>query len=161
MAKKVPFVPPVPTLSKAPIAVTSVPEAQVVVAEEPTQALAEMSPAAFVQILPDTLPELEKFKKKHNGHFTEEQLNVLDKKIDKTRQAELAAASERSLSERGFPDHSSVIKQSRQLLKEPVPSGLRLFEAPDGYVMYGEKDETQVWYRMGNGGRGMWINPHR
>lgn len=57
---------------------------------------------------------------------------------------------------------SLKIADSRKLLDLPVQPGLKLFEAPDGFVMEGEEDKPHVWYRGGgDNGKGGWINPVR
>jgi hypothetical protein len=57
--------------------------------------------------------------------------------------------------------HQKRIAESREALKHPPEPGQAFFEAPDGYVIVGEADRAHVWYRYGNGGQGMWINPRR
>lgn len=44
---------------------------------------------------------------------------------------------------------------------EPLGAGQAYFEAPDGTLITGEANKDQIWYRAGNGGRGMWINRKR
>lgn len=44
---------------------------------------------------------------------------------------------------------------------EPLGPGQRYFEAPDGTVLIGEDTNPHMWYRAGNNGKGMWINPKR
>ena len=44
---------------------------------------------------------------------------------------------------------------------EPLGPGQKYFEAPDGTILIGEADMPQLWYRAGNEGRGMFINPKR
>lgn len=44
---------------------------------------------------------------------------------------------------------------------EPLGPGQRYFEAPDGTVLIGEDTNPHMWYRAGNNGNGMWINPKR
>lgn len=39
--------------------------------------------------------------------------------------------------------------------------GQKYFEAPTGEILIGEEDATHMWWRGGNGGKGMWINPKR
>lgn len=39
--------------------------------------------------------------------------------------------------------------------------GQKYFEAPDGTILIGEEDATHMWWRAGNGGKGMYINPKR
>ena len=39
--------------------------------------------------------------------------------------------------------------------------GQKYFEAPSGEVLIGEADATHMWWRAGNSGKGMWINPKR
>lgn len=44
---------------------------------------------------------------------------------------------------------------------EPLGPGQQYFEAPDGTVLIGEDTNPHMWYRAGNNGKGMWINPKR
>lgn len=44
---------------------------------------------------------------------------------------------------------------------EPLGPGQKYFEAPDGTVLIGEDNNPHMWYRAGNDGKGMWINPKR
>lgn len=44
---------------------------------------------------------------------------------------------------------------------EPLGPGQKYFEAPDGTMLIGEATANQIWYRNGNGGKGMWVNPKR
>ncbi len=44
---------------------------------------------------------------------------------------------------------------------DPLGPGQAYFEAPDGTVLVGEADKAQLWYRAGNGGKGMFINQKR
>lgn len=53
------------------------------------------------------------------------------------------------------------IAESRKALNQPLAPGQQFFEAPDGMIIIGEADRTQVFYRQGNGGKGMHINPKR
>lgn len=49
------------------------------------------------------------------------------------------------------------IKESRKILAGACPTGMRFFEAPDGFVIVAEASNEQVWYSHGK----MWINPRR
>jgi hypothetical protein len=53
------------------------------------------------------------------------------------------------------------INESRKALEQPVAPGQAFYEAPDGFIIVAEADKPQVWYRQGNNGKGMWINPRR
>lgn len=44
---------------------------------------------------------------------------------------------------------------------EPLGPGQKYFEAPSGEILIGEEDATHIWWRAGNGGKGMFINPKR
>jgi hypothetical protein len=44
---------------------------------------------------------------------------------------------------------------------EPLGPGQRYFEAPDGTVLIGEDTQPHIWYRAGNEGKRMFINPKR
>lgn len=44
---------------------------------------------------------------------------------------------------------------------EPLGVGQAYFEAPDGTILIGESSKPHLWYRAGNDGKGMWINPKR
>lgn len=44
---------------------------------------------------------------------------------------------------------------------EPLGPGQAYFEAPDGTVIIGEETADRLWYRQGNGGKGMYINKKR
>jgi len=44
---------------------------------------------------------------------------------------------------------------------EPLGPGQRYFEAPTGEILIGEDANPHMWFRQGNGGKGMWINPKR
>lgn len=44
---------------------------------------------------------------------------------------------------------------------EPLGPGQKYFEAPSGEILIGEEDATHMWWRAGNGGKGMFINPKR
>lgn len=57
-----------------------------------------------------------------------------------------------------FPPH---IAESRKALDHPLQAGQAFFEAPDGHIIVAESDRPHVWYRQGNNGEGMWINPRR
>lgn len=56
---------------------------------------------------------------------------------------------------------SERIAESRKALLVPLAPGQIFFEAPDGMIIVGEADRDHVWYREGNGGKGMFINPRR
>ncbi len=43
----------------------------------------------------------------------------------------------------------------------PLGPSQKYFEAPTGEVLIGEESATHMWWRVGNGGKGMWINPKR
>lgn len=53
----------------------------------------------------------------------------------------------------------------KTLLVKPVLDALgpgqKYFEAPTGEIIIGEEDATHLWWRAGNGGNGMFINPKR
>jgi len=49
------------------------------------------------------------------------------------------------------------IAESREVLKHPLEEGQEFFEAPDGFIIVGEKGRGRVFYRAGN----MYINPMR
>ena len=53
------------------------------------------------------------------------------------------------------------IADSRKALEHPLDPGQKFFEAPDGTIMVGESDNNHMWWRAGNGGQGMFINPRR
>lgn len=53
------------------------------------------------------------------------------------------------------------IAESRKALNEPLQPGMAIFEAPDGMVIVAEAKHQHVWYREGNHGKGMFINPRR
>lgn len=53
-----------------------------------------------------------------------------------------------------------IIAESREALKVPPEPGQRYFEAPNGYIQTGSKEEQQVWCRY-VGEKGAWINPRR
>lgn len=61
------------------------------------------------------------------------------------------------------PTEMEISKKPLKLapVLEPLGSGQKYFEAPDGTIMIGEADKDRLWYRKGNGGKGMWINPRR
>ena len=42
-----------------------------------------------------------------------------------------------------------------------INPGEKLFEAPDGTIIPGEKTKDRLWYRQMNDGKGGWINPKR
>ena len=44
---------------------------------------------------------------------------------------------------------------------EPLGTGQKYFEAPTGEILIGEADMPHLWFRAGNGGKGMFINPKR
>ena len=44
---------------------------------------------------------------------------------------------------------------------EPLGPGQKYFESPDGTILIGEADMPHMWYRAGNEGKGMFINPKR
>lgn len=44
---------------------------------------------------------------------------------------------------------------------EPLGPGQRYFEAPTGEILIGEDTNPHMWFRQGNGGKGLWINPKR
>lgn len=44
---------------------------------------------------------------------------------------------------------------------DPLGPGQKYFEAPSGEILIGEADATHMWWRAGNGGKGMFINPKR
>lgn len=55
---------------------------------------------------------------------------------------------------------SQRIKESREILKHPVPEGMVVFEAPDGFCMLGEADKPHMRYKTEDG-KSMLINPRR
>lgn len=57
--------------------------------------------------------------------------------------------------------HQQLVEDSRKALSQPLSPGQRFFEAPDGMIMIGEDHVGQMWYRLGNNGKGVWINPRR
>jgi hypothetical protein len=44
---------------------------------------------------------------------------------------------------------------------DPLGPGQKYFEAPSGEILIGEAGATHMWWRAGNGGKGMFINPKR
>jgi hypothetical protein len=44
---------------------------------------------------------------------------------------------------------------------EPLGPGQQYFEAPTGEILIGSSDATRLFFRAGNNGEGMWINPKR
>lgn len=44
---------------------------------------------------------------------------------------------------------------------EPLGPGQKYFEAPTGEILIGEADMPHLWFRAGNEGKGMFINPKR
>ena len=44
---------------------------------------------------------------------------------------------------------------------EPLGPGQKYFEAPSGEILIGEEGAPHMWWRAGNGGKGMFINPKR
>jgi hypothetical protein len=53
------------------------------------------------------------------------------------------------------------IAESRESLKQVLPSGQKFFESPEGFIVIGEADRTSVWCRAANHGKGLEINPRR
>lgn len=64
-----------------------------------------------------------------------------------------------------IPDEKEEeIQEEKPLLKNQVNAlgtGEKYFEAPDGTILVGSANADRLWYRAGNHGRGMWINPKR
>ncbi|MDE2102014.1 MAG: hypothetical protein KGL39_32510 [Patescibacteria group bacterium] len=56
-----------------------------------------------------------------------------------------------------------LIHESRKILLNPVPAGMRIFEAPNGYCMLGEAKKQEVLCRhfSKKGDSGIWIKPRR
>lgn len=52
------------------------------------------------------------------------------------------------------------IAESRELLKQPIPAGLKVFEAPDGFVVLAEAKAPYVLYTP-TGGKEIRIHPRR
>lgn len=44
---------------------------------------------------------------------------------------------------------------------EPLGPGQKYFEAPTGEILIGEETSPHLWFRAGNDGKGMFINPKR
>lgn len=44
---------------------------------------------------------------------------------------------------------------------EPLGPGQKYFEAPTGEVLIGDATADRMWFRAGNNGKGLWINPKR
>lgn len=65
------------------------------------------------------------------------------------------------VAEPGLTPEQQRIRESREVLKHPLPSGMAFFEAPDGFIIMAEADQPDVLYRQGNNGKGMRINPMR
>jgi hypothetical protein len=62
--------------------------------------------------------------------------------------------------------HEEKMKETAKTVQvnpklEPLGPGQKYFEAPDGTVLIGEDTNPHMWYRAGNDGKGMWINPRR
>ena len=61
-------------------------------------------------------------------------------------------------------EEKKEIVKSKTMLKNnvnPLGTGEAYFEAPDGTILVGSENADRLWYRAGNGGRGMWINKKR
>lgn len=54
-----------------------------------------------------------------------------------------------------------AISESRKALDHGLEPNQAFFEAPDGFIIVGEASMGKMYYRAGNGGKGMWINPRR
>ena len=63
--------------------------------------------------------------------------------------------------ERPSIQKQEVAEPSKPVLPQFNQVTQKLFEAPDGTILIGEKDARQLWYRKGNNGKGMFIRPRR
>lgn len=59
------------------------------------------------------------------------------------------------------PSLEDHIKESRKVLEQPIQPGQRLFETPEGEILVGQDDKTQMWSKRMNNGKGGWANPRR
>ena len=63
--------------------------------------------------------------------------------------------------QRGMTQEELSIAESREVLKQPCPAGMKFFESPEGYVMLGEDKADRIMCHKANGGKGAYINPRR
>lgn len=61
------------------------------------------------------------------------------------------------------PDAPDAVRiaESRKALLQPLSPGQKFFETPDGEILIGEADKSQIWSRRMNGGHGGFVNPMR
>lgn len=70
------------------------------------------------------------------------------------------AVADRPLDDaQGRPTSPALPSKSPKL--EALGPGQAYYEAPDGTIIIGDAGKDRIWYRAGNGGKGMWINPKR
>ena len=77
---------------------------------------------------------------------------------NKSKEGELQINKEANHEEERQETAKAVLMKQKL---EPLGPGQRYFEAPDGTVLIGEDTQPHIWYRAGNEGKGMFINPKR
>ena len=98
----------------------------------------------------------------------------MPKGIPKKREAVEAVNPSEVLVERpavvNSPDFTATVKSNVPVeapkapakpVVEPLGTGLKYFETPEGTLHVGEVDADRLWVRSMNGGRGGWCNPKR
>jgi hypothetical protein len=76
----------------------------------------------------------------------------------------ISQVSEQKESEAIYEEKREERTEKTLLVKpvlDPLGPGQKYFEAPSGEILIGEADANHMWWRAGNGGKGMWINPKR
>ena len=59
------------------------------------------------------------------------------------------------------PEKAPAASEPAKPKLEPLAVGQAYFEAPDGTIIIGDETKNEIWYRAGNGGKGMFINKKR
>lgn len=100
-------------------------------------------------------------KKAVKGSVTDEGTVIVDSMKDKAGMS-ISEVNQVDMEEpKEMPQKEEKPVEPKKQVLDPLEPTQQYFEAPDGTVMTGEKSADRLWYRKGNGGNGMWINPMR
>ena len=81
------------------------------------------------------------------------------KEVDKVVEPAIETKEAVVVNEEKKEEPAKAVQVKQKL--EPLGPGQKYFEAPSGEILIGEEGASHMWWRAGNGGKGMFINPKR
>jgi hypothetical protein len=108
--------------------------------------------------LAEAKAKLDELKAVNRVELTEDEVTMLDRDIGKQERLVARLTPKEPVAPPLPPD---PIRESREVLKQPLAPGMKFFESPEGHVIVAEAERAHVWCRTMNGGKGGWANPMR